>query len=149
MAEGGDEVQAPKDRDRALSVAYLRLTGSSQEEAATAAGVGERTVARWETCSWWPGFLDEAGDRWLAGVKARARKALIRILDASDPDPATVRFSLERLLPGFEPPKVKAELSGVDGDAIAMQVEVTRRTVSANHANRVAPFLTGNGAGHS
>ena len=65
MSESSDLISAPRDRETALSVAFLRTLGSTQVEAAKATGVDPRTVGRWETCSWWPGVVEEAGSRWL------------------------------------------------------------------------------------
>ena len=84
MSENTDPVGCPRDRDKALSVAYLRTLGASQEEAAKATGVDARTVGRWESCSWWPEVLTEAAERWLAGAIGKARKALLDALDEPD-----------------------------------------------------------------
>ena len=54
MADTIQGVQKPHDWDKAVSVAYLRLRNDSQADAAKSAGVGERTVRRWENSEWWP-----------------------------------------------------------------------------------------------
>ena len=85
----------------ALSVAYLRTLGSTQEEAALAAGVDRRTVQRWEGSSWWPEVLYEASNRWLSGVVGRARHALLRAL--AEPDGHLALKVLERTVPQLAP----------------------------------------------
>jgi hypothetical protein len=116
MAESTDPVQGPMDREKALSAAYLRLTGCTQAEAASAAGVGERTLRTWETCSWWGEIKAEASGRWLDGLRTKTRKAIERLIDGLEP--ATVRFAAERIMDEFQPPKQRAELSGPNGGPI-------------------------------
>ena len=101
MSQSTDPVQGPRDRETALSVAYLRTLGSTQEEAALAAGVDRRTVQRWEGSSWWPEVRREAADRWLSGVVGRARHALLRALD--EPDGHLALKVLERTVPQLAP----------------------------------------------
>jgi len=101
MSQSTDPVQGPRDRETALSVAYLRTLGSTQEEAALAAGVDRRTVQRWEGSSWWPGVMQAACDRWLKGVVGLARHALMRALD--EPDGRLALQILERVIPQLAP----------------------------------------------
>ncbi len=54
MAEKLDVVKRPQSWDKAVSVAYLRLLSWSQEGAAKAAGIGVRTLRRYEISDWWP-----------------------------------------------------------------------------------------------
>ena len=111
VPNSGDPVTAPQDRDKAVSVALLRLLGASQEAAAEAAGAGERTVRQWETCSWWPEMLAEASRRWLAGLAAKARKGLERGVEE---DGRLALKVLERLEPALAPPKVRAVVENLD-----------------------------------
>ena len=101
MSQSTDPVRGPRDRETALSVAYLRTLGSTQEEAALAAGVDRRTVQRWEGSSWWPEVRREAADRWLSGVVGRARHALLRAL--AEPDGNLALKVLERTVPQLAP----------------------------------------------
>ena len=101
MSQSADPVRGPRDREAALSVAYLRTLGSTQEEAALAAGVDRRTVQRWEGSSWWPEVLYEASNRWLSGVVGRARHALLRAL--AEPDGHLALKVLERTVPQLAP----------------------------------------------
>lgn len=101
MSQSTDRVKGPRDRERALSVAYMRTLGSTQEEAALAAGVDRRTVQRWEGSSWWSEVRREAADRWLSGVVGRARHALLRAL--SEPDGNLALKVLERTVPELAP----------------------------------------------
>ena len=101
MSQSTDPVGGPRDRETALSVAYLRTLGSTQGEAALAAGVDRRTVQRWEGSSWWPEVRREAADRWLSGVVGRARHALLRAL--AEPDGNLALKVLERTVPQLAP----------------------------------------------
>ena len=101
MSQSTDHVTAPRNRETALSVAYLRTLGSTQEEAALAAGVDRRTVQRWEGSSWWPEVLCEASNRWLSGVVGRARHALLLAL--AEPDGHLALKVLERTVPQLAP----------------------------------------------
>ena len=66
MAGKLDAVGKPRDWDKAMSAAYLQLFGLSQEEAAKGAGVGERTLQRWEVSDWWPKACEAARDQGYA-----------------------------------------------------------------------------------
>ena len=101
MSQSADPVAGPRNRETAMSVAYLRTLGSTQEEAALAAGVDRRTVQRWEGSSWWPEVRREAADRWLTGVVGRARHALLRALN--EPDGNLALKVLERTVPELAP----------------------------------------------
>ena len=61
MADNDTNVRAPRDWDKAISVVYLRLRDDSQADAAKPAGIGERTVRRWEKSDWWLQACLEAG----------------------------------------------------------------------------------------
>ena len=89
-----------------MSVAYLRMTTATQEEAAKAAGVSARTVRMWEASDWWRECCDEAGARWLAGLKAEARRGLFRGVGE---DGNLALKVLERIDVGLEPKPKKEE----------------------------------------
>ena len=110
MSQSADPVVGPRNHETAMSVAYLRTLGSTQEEAAKAAGVDRRTVQRWERSSWWPDIQRVAEDRWLAGTVGKARSALLQALEQPD-GPLALRI-LERVVPALAPPSQRVELSG-------------------------------------
>jgi len=100
MSDHMDLIGAPRDRDQALSCAFLRLLGSTQAEAAKAANVDPRTLGRWEGCSWWRDVMQEASQRWLAGLAAKARLGLTA---AVEKDGYLALRVLERLEPALAP----------------------------------------------
>lgn len=110
MSQPDDSSAGPKSRDKALSAAYLRTLGHSQEDAANAAGVNRRTLQRWEHSSWWPGIEREAADQWLSGAVGQARRALLLALAKPD-GPLALRI-LERVVPELAPPSQRIEVSG-------------------------------------
>ncbi len=111
MSERKDPMRSPKNRDKCLSVALLRLVGASQVEAANAAGVDPRTVGRWERCSWWSGVQAEASSRWLAGLTAKARAGLEK---AVADDGRLALSVLERLVPDLAPPSARLTVGTLD-----------------------------------
>lgn len=74
----------PQDWDKAVSAAYFRALGASQEAAAKAAGVSERTLWAYEKASWWPRAHQEAVGRWHVKLTAASRKALLRAIRGGD-----------------------------------------------------------------
>ncbi len=102
MLEANDPVRAPRNREVAVSVAYLRLQGATQAEAAGATNVDPRTVVRWESCSWWPEVQREASARWLEGLAAAARRGLGAAVSENG---ALALRVLERLEPALAPPR--------------------------------------------
>jgi hypothetical protein len=99
----------PQDREKAISVAYLRLTGSSQEDAGSAVGVHRDTVGRWEGSDWWPEIITIASRRWLSGLEAKARQVLLKGMDAG-----IALKVLERRLPDLAPPTTNLNLRTPD-----------------------------------
>lgn len=119
-AGSGQIVDKPQDWDIAVSVAYLRAIGHTQEEAAKGAGCSIRTVRSWERSPFWPQAWEEAKQRWLKGVVAMTRRGLLTALNDSSEYAQTARWAAERLFPVFYPPrqKIQNEISGRDGDPI-------------------------------
>jgi hypothetical protein len=111
MSESGDPIEAPRDREKALSAGYLRLLGASQVEAAKATGVDPRTLGRWESCSWWPEVQNECAARWLDGLTAKARAGLEA---AVQKDGYLSLKVLERLEPALAPPRMRATVGTFD-----------------------------------
>lgn len=116
-----DVVGAPHSWDKAVSYAYLRLIGQSQVEAAKGAGVGERTVVRWELSDWWPKALAEASDRWLNDVEAASRVTVLAAIKSGN---ATLAWEvLQRRDPKLSPKHIH-EHSGPNGQPIPHRVEI-------------------------
>lgn len=116
-------VTRPANWDRATSAAYLRLLGSSQQEAADQIGVDRVTVTRWEASDWWPSAVAEAKNRWLSGLAAKARTSV----ELAVPDDARLAMTvLERLEPALNP---KATMEVVGDPTRPVRVEVVRRIV--------------------
>ncbi len=87
-----------------MSAAYLRILGHTREEVAEGAGVGERTLARWEISPWWAEAELEAERRWLNGLVAFSRRAVINA--AKDGNADIGLKILERRIADLRPPKV-------------------------------------------
>jgi hypothetical protein len=115
-ADPEDPVKNPENWDKCVSVAYLRLIGQTQEQAADSAGVGVRTVHTWEHCSWWADCQAEASRRWLVGLEAKARATLQEGMDAN-----IALKILERRLPELAPPTQKTDLT-TDGKPLPEKV---------------------------
>lgn len=114
-----DARKGPQDREKAISVAYLRLLGANQTDAGSANGVSRDTVSKWESCSWWPEIQAEATNRWLSGLDAKAMRTLESEMDG----PLALKV-LERRMPALAPPTQKTELTGRDGKPIPTSIEV-------------------------
>lgn len=106
-----------------MSVAYLRMIGHTQEEAARGAGVGERTIRDWEACSWWPEVQAKARRRWLNDLLDASRATLLKsvrkggftealtVLEKLDPEfapqPQEVRVGLLGMIQSLPPEEVR------------------------------------------
>ena len=103
MAEKLDIVTKSHDWDKAVSVAYLRLLGLSQKKAAKGAGIGERTLARYELSEWWPEACGEAVDRWMQQLAIECRTTIMAAVKSGDV--ATAVKMLERIDKRLAPPR--------------------------------------------
>ena len=103
MAEKLDVVTKPHDWDKAVSVAYLRLLGLSQKKAAKGAGIGERTLARYELSEWWPDACGEAVNRWMQQLAIECRTTIMAAVKSGDV--ATAVKMLERIDKRLAPPR--------------------------------------------
>lgn len=108
VAESGDAVRRPRDWDKAVAAAYIYLLTDHLGRAAEHAGVGERTIQRWHTCSWWRDACAEARERWLDHVDIEARRSLARQLANDELDPLKL---LERLDPSLAPAEQRLKLT--------------------------------------
>lgn len=92
----------PADWDKAVSAAYMRLLGASQEASAKGVGLSRRTLIRYEASDWWPDAQAEADRRWLADVTAATKARLLQTLRESDDLGGLLRVA-ERLIPDLRP----------------------------------------------
>jgi hypothetical protein len=111
----------PRDWDKAISVAYIRMIGFpnvTQKQAATEAGTSERSVRAWEASPWWPDAQAEARQRWLRGGDAAAMSGILEGMK----DPAEYaqmsRYWADRRIPELTPPRQRKEHTGPDGGPI-------------------------------
>lgn len=150
MAVRRDTVTRPQNWDKAVSAAYLRLTSYSQKDAAKGAGVGERTLIRWEKSDWWPRALEEAANRWLQHLTAVSRRTLFAAIKAGDADKALK--ILERVDPRLAPPKQQIYHSG-QIDTGVMRIPETpddwsdHAKAHQDQVNRLAALASGDGRG--
>ena len=103
VAEKLDSVGKPRDWDKAVSVGYLRLIGLTQEEAARGAGIGVRTLQRYELSSWWPLACSEAVLRWMQQLEIECRITIMAAVKAGDV--TTAVKMLERIDQRLAPPR--------------------------------------------
>lgn len=97
----------------------MRLTGLSGRAAARRAGVGARTLVRWEQSDFWHDACEEASRRWLNHLTDGARETLAKAIQAGDATSA--RWLLERVDERLAPPKLQAELTGRGGGPIEVR----------------------------
>jgi hypothetical protein len=121
-AEKKRGTKRPQNWDKAISVAYLRLLGATQVDAAERAGVSERVIRDWEISVWWKDAIAEARGRWLRGVESGAMNGILEGLGDPNEYAAMARWAAERILPEMAPPKHKLEASGVDGKDLNIQI---------------------------
>lgn len=116
----------PKQWDKMVSAAYLRILGRTQKETAESVGRSERTIRDWESLDKdrWNEARREAESRWLQDATDASRRSVLRGVERN-PDMG-FRF-LERVDPALAPPKQKLEHSGEDGGPI--EVAVTHRVI--------------------
>ena len=119
-AESTDRIRRPYDRDKALSAAYLRLIGATQEQAAKGAGCSERSLHGWEKCSWWAEIVAEARQRWLRKGDALAMHSLLKAFTDPHEYAQHSRWWADRRIKELKPPKLQTELTGKDGGPIKM-----------------------------
>ncbi len=109
-AEKKDPVKRPRNWDKAVSVAYLRMLGASQEVSSKEAGCAQRSVVDWERCSWWKDAQAEARDRWMQGGDSLAMRAIYKGLANPDDSAQMSRWWADRRIPELAPPRVRGEL---------------------------------------
>ena len=113
-------VRKPVNWDKAVSVAYLRLLGVTQEKSAQQAGCSKRSIVSWEASKWWPDAMNEARQRWLQGGDQAAMRGLLNNLVREEPQ--TCRWWADRRIPELSPPKVKGEFGGGEGTPLSLEI---------------------------
>ena len=103
VAENLDAVATPRDWDKAVNVAYLRLNSATQAAAAKGAGLGVRTLRRWELSPWWPDACGEAVGRWMQQLEIECRTTIMGAVKAGDV--VTAVKMLERIDQKLAPPR--------------------------------------------
>lgn len=159
MAAYKDPVSNPQSWDKAVQVAYLRLVGMTQKEAARVAQVGERTIRRWEECSWWEDARREAEPRWLRDLKAEARGTLFRAIRTTaqqlgDADKAmkVLERTDKRLLPPAHRVEHSGEIEGLEQQVVIVLPDNGRGDGPNSRRPETDPEkrgagVSGNGAG--
>lgn len=103
MANQKPSVRKPQSWPKAVLAAHLRSTAHTQEEAARIAGVGKRSLERWEQCPWWPQAVAEGLVLYRSTLLAKARRTLVTGVET---DPYLALKIAERLDRELAPPKV-------------------------------------------
>lgn len=103
MARPDDKVAKPHHREKAIKVAAMMMAGSTQKEAAEAAGVGVRTVHRWCASDFWEGIQEEARTQYMSDLEAYCLRAVIDAV--KDGDANLALKVLERIDPKVWGPK--------------------------------------------
>jgi hypothetical protein len=122
-------VGRPRNWDKCVSVAYLRILGVSQKAAARAASCGERTIRLWEVQQWWPDAQAEARQRWLSEASDAARATILKAIRGGDTSSA--RWFLERVEPALSQPSLRSGQAETKSEAfnvyIGAELPKTRR----------------------
>lgn len=108
----------PRKWEKAVSAAYLRSIGYTLEKAAKGAGMGVRTLIRWEQSEWWPRAVWEAHQRWLSGIVCGAKGAIVDGLRDHEEKAVMGRWVAERTIAELFPPRKLHEVTGKGGGPI-------------------------------
>ncbi len=130
---GGKGVKRPRDWDKAVSTAYLRILGASQKVAGEGSGISARQIRKWEASDWWPEAEAEARSRWLRHGDAATMRTLLN--SVRDGDATTARWWAERTFDEFAPPSQRHVHTGKGGEPIEVEL--------ANAKARLLEKLTG------
>ena len=143
MAEKLDAVGKPQNWDKAVSVSYLRLIGLTQKKAAKAAGMGERTLRRFELSEWWPDACGEAVDRWMQQLAIECRTTIMAAVKAGDV--VTAVKMLERIDNRLAPPRQSHGIEHSGGIATSVREMSDQELLerAGRLANRMAVHTNG------
>ena len=126
-----------------LSTYRGSLHGLTQIDAAKGAGIGVRTLRRYELSDWWPQACGEAVDRWMQQLAIECRSTIMAAVKAGDV--TTAVKMLERIDKRLAPPK---QLHDVEhrGDVTRSVREMSDEELlerAGQLANRVAVHTNG------
>lgn len=110
------EAERPRNWDQWVTAAFLRLLGVTQKDAARAAGVGLRTLCRYEADPRWPQAVLEAQERWLKGLDGQVRRKLLEAL-SGDPDDRLLMWYAERRFPQLAQPAIQRPAPSIESPA--------------------------------
>jgi hypothetical protein len=144
----------PKQWEKWVLYAYLRMLGTTQKDAATAVGRQKRTCQEWEEHrTLYAAAKEEAKQRWLGDVIDTARGTLLKSLREGNAELALK--ILERVDPALAPPAQRLKHEGqVDLVAhpawLALRMQILQVLAPYPEARaQLAEVLTdGNGTGH-
>jgi hypothetical protein len=103
----------PKQWEKWVLYAYLRMMGATQKDAGSAVGRAKRTVQDWEQATeWYAQARDEARQRWLVELTDAARLTLLTTIRKGHG--VLALQVLERLDEAFAPAKHTPEQPLVD-----------------------------------
>lgn len=114
----------PRDWDKRVSYAYLRLIGHTQVDGAKSVGRSRRTVQSWEeNKELWAVACSEAESRWLVELKRASMKSVLNNITAGN---AMLGMQVvERMIPELAPPKLRHEHTGKDGRPIELATRIS------------------------
>ena len=108
----------PRQWEKWVLYAYLRMMGMTQKAAGSAVGRAKRTVAEWEEAKMlFAQAREEARKRWLTEVGDAARTTLLKALQGEDGDLALK--VLERIDPDLSPPTQRVKLHHEVGEGLS------------------------------
>ena len=111
-------IRRPRNWDKCVNVAYLRMLGASQEMAAKKAGCSERSIRNWEKAKWWKDAEEEARDRWLKDGDMASMRGVLSAMARGDA--ATARWWADRRVPELAPPSKR--IAGPDGGPLRVEL---------------------------
>lgn len=107
----------PKDWDKWVSSAYLRMLGQSLNDVAKGVGRSRKTIWTWEqNRTLWERAKLEAQSRWMNDLIDVSRATLIKSIREGNADAALK--VLERTQASLAPPRMRQEISGPGGGAV-------------------------------
>lgn len=97
MARPDNDTRRPRDWNKAVTAAAMVQIGATQEQAAKAAGIGDRTLRDWMGCAFWDDAMTEALAKYTTDLHRLCLKA---VFDAvRDGDANLALKVLERIDP--------------------------------------------------
>lgn len=129
-ASSGAASDHPRQWEKWVLVAYLRMMGMTQKAAGSAVGRAKRTVAEWEEDkTLYAQAREEARRRWLREISDHARQALHKALQGDNG--YLVLKILERLDSNLDLPTQRVKLHYEVGEGLS---SVLKAFTGGNHA---------------